>query len=143
MPARMQRRRPPGVGYQFAVHVNDARIRQGLNKTELAAEAKIGRNTLDNLGYGVQPPTEATVTALATVLGIDLDTAYREAGLYLPDVPADASAEIIAKIEASAAYTEAQKSLIIGVIRTIDQTNAPSRHGAYGTVDDPFGGTAG
>lgn len=60
--------------------VERAMLHRGWNKSDLARESGLGRNTIDGL-YKGRRPSVRTVKTLAELFGLDLDEAYELAGL--------------------------------------------------------------
>jgi transcriptional regulator with XRE-family HTH domain len=79
--------------------IEQKRIQKGLNVSEPARLAGVGRSTLINLPTITRPPFPATVIALARVLDIDLHDALKLVGLQAANIPPDHEAKSAGRSE--------------------------------------------
>lgn len=76
------------------------------------------RSTIDNLRDSTRAPQPRIVRALADVLGIDWQEAQELAGLIPPAT--SPAADVRDAIERSEAYSDAEKSALLGLLDVLD-----------------------
>ena len=114
------------MAYPFWARVEDERATKGWNKAELAERVGLPRSTIDNLKTGTRAPQPRIVNALADAVGLDRAQAHQLAGIV--PAKADDSADVRRAIEASTAYTETQKRLLLETVDALDAINSAQRH---------------
>lgn len=111
-----------GAAYALWLEVERRRLDLKLNKVELAERSGVSRGTIDRLKRGVQPPDQKTVHALARALHIDQVQAEVLAGLR-PPAPGDGQIDVRAAIQASPAYTDKQRQMLLSMVDLFEEAN--------------------